>query len=85
MKKDKSKYYVAYYQPAGDPGLTKLCKTKKEAEKYIISKGCSYCRGTREGMNSICATEWLVIRYDKYLKADNHFDLMKAAGWKRIK
>lgn len=76
-------YWVAYYQPAGHPNWTKLYKTKKETEKYIVSQCCPSCKN--DGMDSACASEWLVIRYDKYLKAHNHFQLMRAAGWKRIK
>jgi hypothetical protein len=80
----KKKYdYVAYYQPAGNPKLTKRFSTKKLAEEYILSKCCDTCK--KEGLFSSCGSEWLVIRYDKYLKADNHFDLMRAAGWRRIK
>jgi hypothetical protein len=81
--KSKSKYWVAFYQPAGHAHRTKLFKTKKQAEKYVISQCCVICK--EEGLDSSCAAEWLIIRYDKYLKADNHFELMEAAGWKRIK
>ena len=75
--------FVAYYQPTSKEEHSRICKTKKEAEKYIISKCCKDCK--KEGMASACAAEWLIIPYSKYLKAENHFDLMKAAGYKQIK
>lgn len=75
--------YVAYYSPASHKEWTKLFKYKREAEEYVKSKNCWICK--EDGLSSMCASEWLIVPYDKYLKAKNHGDLMKVAGWKRIK
>ena len=81
--KTLDKSWLAYYEPAGHKSWTKRFTTKKGAEKYVISRCCGLCK--KEGLFSMCGSEWLVIPYNKYLKSENHGDLMNAAGWKRIK
>lgn len=36
-------------------------------------------------MNTGCAAEWLVLKEEDYDKAETHFDLMEASGFKRIR
>lgn len=64
-------------------------KSKKEAEKYIVSRICEACRHDKNkewaGMNSPCAAEWLVVPEDLFKEAIDFVDLFKAAGYKKIK
>jgi len=83
----RKKNWVAYYLPhiSEDKEYDRCFKTKKMAEKYIISHLCSVCKKEKDPFYSACGSEWLIITYKDFLKSKNHEDLMKAAGWKKIK
>lgn len=83
-KKKLVKKWTAYYSPAinrKDP--TKDFNTKKEAEDYIISRNCDMCK--KDGLESMCAAEWEIIKSKDLAKCKNFGDILKATGWKEIK
>lgn len=74
-----TKKWVAVCLPAGQEKVF-LCKTRKEAEQCIIDHCCKECQ--KEGMQSPCALEWLIMPEEKYNKATTMSDLWEAAGYK---
>lgn len=87
VEAEGKKGWVAYYLPCypKDKEYNKWFKTKKLTEKYIISCMCSICKKEEDPFFSACGSEWLIITYKDFLKSENNEDLMKAAGWKKIK
>ena len=82
MKKER---YVAHYQPNDKQYENIVFDTEKDAEEYIINESCKECKDSGEGLGSACACEWLIVPLSKFKKAKTHFDLMEAAGFKRIR
>ena len=82
--------WVAFYQPADLIDLTKIgFDSKKSAEAYVLKKSCKLCKeDVKKGDNimfTMCGCEWLVIKqHDYYKSKGDHFELMKAAGWKVV-
>jgi len=81
MKKTKEiKKWTAYYTPRG---RKKEFDTKKQAEDYVISRNCDMCKG--EGLGSMCACEWEILKSKELSKCKSLNDIFKASGWKEMK
>jgi len=78
------KKWTAYYMPATDgKDPSKEFDTKKEAEDYVKSRNCSMCK--KDGLGSMCACEWEILKTKDLAKCKTFEDIMLASGWKYIK
>lgn len=76
------KKWTALYLPNSKENKTKQFDSKQECYDYVLSQLCPACKA--DGLDSGCATEFLIIETKKLAEAKNVKDILRITGWKKV-